>query len=710
MQEKIKKTVSENSQLSEEQSIALIHCLEPLLKALGWPGERRHLLEAIPYFTDKLNINDFLQTMHALRYQYSSFNINVKLIDPAFVPCLFMSNTHQVMLILDKTDKEIFILDGSSAKEKKIPLPSLNGTVYYFQRMESMATATYARRAHWFKHLLNQFNRFFYSAFFASFVANTLSLSIPLFSMIIYDQVIPSKSQTLLNEFTIGVLITIVGIAILQLVQSKLLAFVGRKINNKVGNAVLERLLFLPASYTESASVSAQIARIRDFDNIRDFFTGPLFNLVFELPFAILFLATIAILGGTLVFIPLIMISVYLVLFYFLRPAINARIEQSAKNASDKQELTLEALRYIRTLKYTGTIPTWCHRYRTLAAKSALANFKNNMMTTFVNTISDLLMMLTALSIISFGAIKILSNNITVGALIAIMMLVWRVLSPMKMLFANQTRISQFQSSIRQLNALMLIEVEREPSVIATPLNHFHGNVRFNRVTLRYPNTLDPALMNTSFIVNTGEVVAITGRNGSGKSTIFNLLLGLYKPQAGTIYIDHQDIRQMDPFELRNAIGYVSQKPSIFYGTIAQNLYLANLIATEKELMQAIEYAHLTEDIAALPHGLNTHLDDQIILNLPSSFMQRLALAQNYLKHPAIILLDEPANTLDQAGEAALLKAIKHFRGHSTIFIITHRPSHLKAADKIILLHEGQLLLAGQTNQILPRLPKEFLQ
>ena len=374
---------------------------------------------------------------------------------------------------------------------------------------------------------------------------------------------------------------------------------------------------------------------------------------------------------------------------------------------SDKKFI-LESLQHVRTIKYMAATQAWCERYRDFSAKASFMSFKSSMLNIFINVLADLLIMLTAVAVMVMGTIEILANTMSVGALIAIMMIVWRILSPVKLLFSSQTRLNQLRSSIQQVNALMSIPTEYNATINYNKMSPLKGSIRFNHVSVRYPNANDFALMNVSFSVNPHEVVAIIGRNGSGKSTLFKLLLGLYKPQSGSIYIDNHDIRQLTLLTLRTQIGYVPEKLYLFCGSIAQNLYLVKPTATEEELKKAIKLAGLEEDIQLLPNGLETQLDDQSHIRLPTSFLQRLSLACTYLKNPSVILLDEPASVLDSKGEKSLLDAIEYFRGKATIFLISHQPRYFKLADKILLFHEGQLLLAGNAEKLIARIPKEF--
>lgn len=689
-------------------TVALTNCIEVLLHALGWVGNRKDLIDALPYYTTAIDINDYLYTMNLLGYRHHSLKLKLKNLDPIFAPCLFVLSSGKSFVILKKQGDKLDIFDGATLKYETLNCTELCGKIYFFKHL-THSIFQKAFLMDWFEIFMKQFHGLFMQLLSLNFILSVFALSVPLFSMLIYDQVIATSSIAVLKSYLTGIIMALLGIGLLQYLQARVVAYIGIHINDVVGNTVLERLLLLPASFTESASGSAQVARIRDFDHIRGFFTTPLFNLVFELPFALTYIVVIALLGGNLAFVPLTMITLYALIIFMMKGKVKRSVSVASLHASEKHELTLEAFQQLRFLKYAGLTDVWSERYLNLSAETAISSFKNNMLNTMINIMADVLMMLSAIAIVGFGSLEIIKGQLTVGALIAIMMLVWRTLVPFRVLFANQTHFNQLLASIRQLNALMKLEPERKPYAICAPHVPFKGNVCFENVSLRYPKATMATLTGVTFTAKPGEVIAIVGRNGSGKSSLFKLLLGLYPMQSGAIYLDGEDIRQIDPIELRRGMSYVPARPSLFYGTIAQNLYLVNPTATEEALYHSVIRAELFDDIMALPEGFQTHIDDQSDVQFPASFLQRLSLARAYLKKSPIVLLDEPGNALDQKGEEALRNAIEYFRGNATIFINTHRPSHIKLADQILLLHDGHLLLAGQSNNVMVDLPKEFL-
>ena len=363
----------------------------------------------------------------------------------------------------------------------------------------------------------------------------------------------------------------------------------------------------------------------------------------------------------------------------------------------------------MRAIKYTNSEAAWLRRYSSLSSAAAAASFKTAQLASLVQTLAHVLMLGAGVATLAFGILHILDGHMTAGALIATMALVWRVLAPMQTFFVTVTKLEQVRNGVRQINALLRIPPERDPYAAAQTKKRLPGRVTFSRVSLRYTAESEPALVGASFDVLPGEVIAIIGPNGSGKSTILKLITGLYQPQAGGVRIDGLDIRQLDPIELRKMVAYVPQSCHLFHGTVAQNLRLADPTATDAELEEVARQANVLDDVLALPEGFETRIGDQAMRRLPAGLRQRLSLARAYLKKAPIILFDEPGNTLDGAGDRAFLAQLDALRGRATVFMVTHRPSHMKKADRIIVLDSGFVRAVGPAGEILTQLPEDFL-
>ena len=520
--------------------------------------------------------------------------------------------------------------------------------------------------------------------------------------------VISAKSVSTLGYLAIGVVLALACDQALRAVRARSLAYLGARIDMIVGCAVFEHVLHLPPQFTERAPVGAQVARLKEFENLREFFTGPLALVALELPFALVFLVAIAFLGGPLAFVPLTLIAVFLVLGALLAPAIRDRVGKATRAGSKRQGFLVETTSNMRALKFAKAEDTWLERYRALSADAATAGLSSNLIAALVTTLVYVLMMSAGIATLGFGTFRVLEAEMSVGALVACMILVWRVLSPLQTGFITLTRLEQVTASIRQLDSLMAIRPERDPNTIV-PTRRHRGRVTFSRVSLRYTPDSDPALVGVDFDAAPGEVIAVIGQNGSGKSTLLKVIAGLYAPQTGNVRIDGLDIRQLDPVELRHAVGYVPQVGHLFHGTIAQNLRLGEPTASDEDLRRALERAGVLDDVLALPEGLETRIGDQRSGQISSGLSQGLSLARCYLREAPIVLFDEPANGLDRDADQAFMAAVEELRGRSTVFIVTHRPSHMRLADRVLVLDHGALRLAGPPDEVLAKLPEGFL-
>jgi ATP-binding cassette subfamily C protein/ATP-binding cassette subfamily C protein LapB len=488
-----------------------------------------------------------------------------------------------------------------------------------------------------------------------------------------------------------------------------MIAYVGARLDSIVGNAIFERILTLAPAYTERATLGSQVARIKNFDTVREFFTGALATVALELPFMVLYLGVIFALGHTLVLIPSAAVIAFALIGILLFSRMREQVGFAARIESRRQEFMVETLGKMRALKYSGAEETWRDRYREMSARSVMASFRAAQISALAGTLSHVSVIVTGLATMAYGVTLVIDGGMTVGGLIASMILVWRVLGPLQTGFLAMTQLEQVRSSIRNIDNLMALKPEREPHSTHTSLTRFKGKVTFSRVSLRYSNDADPAVVGVTFEAQPGEVIAVVGPNGAGKSTLLKMILGLYHPQAGNLRIDDIDIRQVDPVDLRQSVGYVPQTAATFHGTVAQNLRLAQPTASDEELIWACDQAGCLKDIENLPEGLNTRIGDGANERLSASLLQRICLARAYVQRAPIMLFDEPVNGLDFAGDRAFMKAVEAMRGHATVFLVTHRPSHLRLADQILLLEDGYLRLAGPADQIRDRIPQEML-
>jgi len=706
-QEHLLTEVLYNGELGGLQAVSdVAACLVPLLKALGWRGDPRHIAEALPHFADSFDVEDLQTVLANLGYSCRSAQIRLAEINPELLPCLFIPKAGSATIILGRDTETIEAFDGSTDETTRYPPGQLTGTGYFFKSVDPGRGGAKAapNTVDWFQTMARRFRGLAWQLFGVSLLCNLLAIGVPLFTMAIYDWVIPSRSSETLYFLGFGVLFLIVVESLSRLMRGRYLAYIGGRIDAIIGTAAFQRIINLPVIMTERSSNGAQMARLRQFESIREFFTGPLAGVFFDLPFVVVFIVAIAWIAGPVAWIPLALAAIFLLSATIIIPASKRAVAECGEARSARQSLVVEAFSNLRSIKSCNGEQVWKERFRDLSARAADASFRSSQISSIAQTMGQSLMLSAGVATLAYGTVRVMSAEMTVGALVASMALVWRALGPLQTGFLCLLRFEHVILGLRQLNMLMKLAPEREPDRFLDPCRTLRGEVIFHQVSMRYSPQGEPALMGVGFRVSPGQIVAITGPSGSGKSTILKLIAGLYKPQAGAVLIDGIDIRQLDCAELRNAIAFVPQSCHLFHGTLAQNLRLANPIASDDAVAEAARDAALLDDILALPEGFNTRLTDQLQRQLPSSFRQRLMLARAYIKRAPLFLLDEPGRTLDSDSDTALMRKLAKLRESATVFMVTQRPSHLRLADQVFVLDRGQVIDGGPPDVILPKL------
>jgi ATP-binding cassette subfamily C protein LapB len=307
----------------------------------------------------------------------------------------------------------------------------------------------------------------------------------------------------------------------------------------------------------------------------------------------------------------------------------------------------------------------------------------------------------------NFGVQLIWDKSLTTGALVATMILIWRILGPLQTIASILPRMEQLQTSIDQINKLIGIDIERQPMILAHPIKNLKGNFKVTNLGLRYSMDFEPIFIGFDLEINAGEVVVLTGANGAGKSSVLKLLNGLYKSQTGTIAIDNTNIKQFDPIDLRSYIRYLPQTPNFFEGTIKENLLLANPLATDQELKDALEEVGVMNDIKNMPDGLQTIIYS-VNPALPNGFIYALNLARIIIRKGNILLLDElPNSSLNEKAGEAYRNLISEAKGKKTVFFVSQRKDYIKMADKVVVLKPGTRPMVMKTDDFINKYEKK---
>ncbi len=680
----------------------LASCLVPLLHALNWYGDMREIIEALPHFADEMDLVDLRNTLVALGYESHAQKTCLCDIDERLLPCLFQDEENgEVCSVLERDHLKVKVC--RNGRTEWLPADTLyrSGTAYFFSRIEPGTSAEKPHIWGWFGTVLSRFKKSIRTMIVISLFTNLIAVVFPLMIMFIYDRVIGAQSARALPYIIAGIALVLAADVILRGLRSRLMGFIAGRLDYLLGVATFDRILSLPPAYTESAAVSTQLSRIKEFESLRDFFTGPLANVAFELPFSVVILLIIGAIAGPLALVPLITLVLFFLLGAYFIPRARQLSLESGQSSTQKENLLVETLLSMPSIKEAGVEEVWKNRYRNASSAAAAARRRIEVNSAAIDALSHALMILSGVSVLWIGTAAVLNGTMSVGALIATMILSWRILSPLNAGFLAYTKLDQIKKSLKQLNALMRLAPEGNTGKARLLNNQYEGDIEFNRVSFRYTSDSDPSLLGVSFKIHKGQFVSILGTSGAGKSTVLKLIAGLYQPQGGTVTVDGLDLRQVDPRDLRRKIAYVPQQPEVFYGTVAQNLRLSNPTASDEKLRQVTEFVGLLGQIEALPQGFETRLGMGQTEDLAPGFLQRLSIARALVREASILLLDEPGQSLDAAGDAALITLLQSLHGACTIVMVSHRPSHIRLSDVSILMNQGVVEFYGAPDQAL---------
>lgn len=664
-------------------------CLRSLLVELKWPGEERHIVQAMPHFQDMDGIVEFRGVLHHLGFTSSLTNISSSSLT-AKLPCLVVTDEKAPFIALRTLPNgRLLIYDGLKGDVAEIDMPKGMSRICAVESGNKTDSLHRNRKISWFYDGLRKFKPKILIIVALTFAANLLALATPIYTMNVYNRVIGSKSLDTL-AFLVGIILAALCFEIyIRKVRGRMIAYIGARFNTQLLTRGFERILNLPIGMTETASVSQQIVRLRQFENVQSFFTGPLVSAGLDLPFTLVFILAISFIHPSLAFIPVILALVFFAIGLFSMPMTKRNVLITGKSRQEHQNLLIETVNKRESVRQLRAEDVWIKRWHDIGQEYSARRFNAQFFDTIMHTLAQSLVMFAGVATLWIGALLVMEEELSVGALIAVMMFVWRILSPIQTAFLSLNRVGQFAETARQADTLMSLPPERQVGNAPTLRRHYDGRITFDNVSFRYGTTGDPVFRGLSVDIPAKQVVAITGDTASGKGTLLKLILGLYRPQAGSVYLDGLNLQQLDVDEVRTSIGYVSPRPDFFYGTVAQNVRLAHPAATDSDVEEALSAAGIWLPHPQLEDGIHTRLTAQRLSSMPMPLKQCLSLARAFVKQAPIFLLDTPIAMLNSFERQALFDKLEAIRGKATIVISTNEETLIDKCDRVIYLRGG---------------------
>lgn len=688
----------------------LLDCLVELTRIYARPTTPSALIAGLPISKHGLTPSLFQRAADRAGLASKVIKISLAEIQQQLLPAILILHDNRacVLLSVDKKAQMVTVLFPETGQGAvTVSLASI--AEQYTQRAifarprfrldQRVPEVSHVIERHWFWSAFLEQMPLYRDVLVAAFLVNLFAIAIPMFTMNVYDRVIPSRAVETLWMLAIGVLLTVGLDFLLKHIRAHFVDLAGSRIDVKLSALIMERVLGMRL-VDKPLSVGSFAQTLRSFESVRDFMSSATVTTLIDLPFALFFIIVIAWIAWPLIFIPIIVALIVLLYSLYVQRQVHALTEQSSRTTSLRNATLIESLSALETLKALGAEnhiqAKWEGISTQLAKVTSTIRQKTHAATGMVASMSSVCVVLNTI----LGVYLIDLKLLTMGGLIASGMLIGRVIGPLGQTVGLILQYESARISLSMLEEQMKKPQERAEAMTYVHRDHIRGDIDFRDVKFAYPGQEGFALNGVSFNIKQGEHVAIIGRTGSGKTTITRLMMGMYQPVDGAVRVDDIDLRQLDPADLRSNIGCVEQHTVLFYGTLRENITLGTPYAEDSQILQAAEVGMLTEMVNKHPRGFDMLVGERGE-SLSGGQRQCVAIARAALNSPSILLFDEPTSAMDFSTESKFIEKMQDYAKQKTLLIVTHRMSLLTLVDRVIVLDQGRVVADGQRDAIL---------
>lgn len=630
-----------------------------------------------------------------------------KIVAPVLPAVLILKNAQACVLLKVSGDEHSAVIwSPETGAERQVKLTDLKQSytgyaIYVHPRPEfTNADAPQAQDAdrHWFWGPMWQVKDIYWKVITAAVLINLFALASPIFMMNIYNRVLPNQAMETGWVLAIGAITVFAFDFIMRTLRGYFIDLAGRRVDVIAARRIFDQLMNMKlAGRPKSSGAFANM--LRDFDSVRDFTTSATLTGLVDLPFTVLFLLVIWLLGGNVAFMLAGLIVLVVIAGYALQVPLRNNVRKAAKSAEAKHGLLVETISGLETIKAIGADGRLRARYGDQVAENALYSQESRFISAMGGNIAAFTQQVASIIIVLIGMYMVKEGTMSVGALIACVMLGGRAIAPIGQVANLMSRYHGAQSAMRTIDGIMQKPVERPLNARFLHRPDLKGKITFKNVSFTYPGAPRKSLDNVSFTIEPGEKVGIIGRIGSGKSTITRLMMGLYDPAEGSMLIDDTDYRQIDPADLRRNVAYIAQDVVLFSGSVRDNITASVPHATEEQILEAARLSGVHEFISRHPMGYDAPVGERGE-GLSGGQRQTIALARAMLLKPNVFVCDEPTNAMDVQAETAFTSHIARYSKDKTLILITHRQQLLPLVDRLILIDQGKVVIDGPRDHV----------
>ena len=541
---------------------------------------------------------------------------------------------------------------------------------------------------HWFFGEVLRNKKAYTQVALATFIINIFALVSSFFVMIVYDRILPNNATDSLIALTIGVSIVIIFDFVFKMLRSTLTDRAGSAIDDEISKKLFDKLARNEKLIDRSPGQVA--STVKDFEQIKEFLGSATFIAFIDFPFLIVFLLAIYAIAGSIAIIPTVIVLFVIMISLLVQPIIRRLAINGAINSQNKQANLVEMLNGVETLKTLTGVDFLKKRWLDNVSKQNTTSKKSKFWSSIPTNLAQSGQLISQVSIVFAGVYLIAANEMTMGSLIAAVILSGRAMSPLSQITNLLSRLNQTLTAYAGFAELLSDNGSEKANQDQLRIQGVSGEIEISNLSMTYEGADSATLSDINLSIPAGEHIAIVGRNGSGKTTLLRLLSGVYKSSSGSIQFDQNDVRHLHPDDIRQFVGVSPQKPVIFSGTVKDNLLMGNPEATDEQIQSIANATGLNRVISSLANGYSTHLSEGG-RPLSGGQQQLLAATRALINNPNIIILDEPTAALDTQSEELFVKSLKEYSQNKTLILITHRPAILNAVDRVITLEEGRV-------------------
>lgn len=623
-------------------------------------------------------------------------------------PCI-VTGEYADEMILTGLDKGIVHLLDPITHEKStstmVELSERFDTLLYFYKEITPNTILSHKKEgkEWFwNHLLEVKPDIKRVAILTVFI-NIFILLVPLYAMNVYNRVIPNFAIETLFVLTIGVIFIFIFDALFKMARAYILENMGRQIGSALEEELLKKLL-LTQSQHDHLLAGSKANLFREIAQVRDFFMSKSIAYALDLPFVFLTLIVIYLISPSIAVVTFLCGVAIIGVNIVLQLPIFSLGRKLFHDGQVKHNYLFETIKGIETLKLTNAVSKRLHKWRQVINFYNFINLKIQMYTNLATNISYVIMQLATVLTLVVGVYQIQEKNLTIGALVALGLLVGRAMVPIVNISTLLSKYKEFKEALESLNKFWHIPLETQKP-IDIGIKRLHGEIEFNQVSFTYAGSKNPSLNNATFKIKPGEKIGFIGPTGAGKSTVLRLLTGLDTPSSGAIFIDGHEINTIHPVELRDNIGIMPQEPFLFDGTLKENIEIGRNIGKDM-LIKLLAMTGLEELVKRSGEGENFQVGEG---GSRLSVGQRhlVGLARSLINDPSILILDEPTTGMDVGLEREMINHLKPIVADKTLILITHRFAALDLVDRVMVINNGRIIADGSRDDILRQLQSQ---